>query len=723
MATVHAWENACRLCSEEKTEMLSIFGNEGIQRKVAQKLRACLPVLVYKTDPLPKQICQFCAARLDDAYEFREYCLGVYKAMHAKLLMFKDLEAVHIFLDAMQNSSDPCQVQLCKQKCRAPPPLVPLPAILSIENTTPSVKMPEIVQSNHSREPLPELPCEVQIKEEPSETVLRTSTDTDTSNERIFANLSLEIPYVLANDHRKSYDENEESNLYKGEKPRTSILEQVLKGTISLNDSQELKSQYGLSSKWWCAPCNNYYRTKESLIKHMQVFCPRRYTCRKCSRVFYTVEDLAKHDGTDHLKITLDFDESVTECHQCDREFVSWEMLRHHRLRDHVAKDIEIGTNTWCPPCNRFFPSIESYQNHKQLHQLDTMTKLPISSLPCISETESTRELRKENFNGGAKSLACPTCGKMVEEKDYLIKDRPIKRSAFFDSNTSKNAVRCGICLQWFSNRTEMIAHLQTHSDSDLPNNFRCGLCTKTFEEKWQLTRHEAFHERTSITTYICTACNEVFADKPSYKTHQGKHSVDKTYHCAKCNKIFFKEFSLLTHHCTGKPIFSQKNAIPKILQRSASLFSANKKYKCSKCNATFANSQSRNSHMRVHTEAHSMMKVKKKELKKKLEVEAMPKLSPETSTSSSVPHIEEKADAAKAIMVAPVKRTLIRTAEGYRCGVCQSPFILRDLAVAHLRSAHPVMPYQCPYCKKRFTTQYMFTHHIKADHPDETEN
>ena len=116
MATLNNWENACRLCSEEKTEMLPIFGNEGIQRKVAQKLRACLPVLVYKTDPLPKQICQFCAARLDDAYEFREYCLSVYKAMHAKLLVLKDMEAVHIFLDAMQNSPDPCQVSNTKLK-------------------------------------------------------------------------------------------------------------------------------------------------------------------------------------------------------------------------------------------------------------------------------------------------------------------------------------------------------------------------------------------------------------------------------------------------------------------------------------------------------------------------------------------------------------------------------------------------------------------------------
>ena len=78
-----------------------------------------------------------------------------------------------------------------------------------------------------------------------------------------------------------------------------------------------------------------------------------------------------------------------------------------------------------------------------------------------------------------------------MEENDCPGNDRPIKRSSFLNSNTSKNSVRCGICLKWFNNRTEMIAHLQTHSDSYLPKSFRCGVCSKTFKEKWLLTRHE----------------------------------------------------------------------------------------------------------------------------------------------------------------------------------------------------------------------------------------
>ena len=108
--TVPKWDDACRLCGEEKTEQFCIFGEEGTRRKIIKKLRVCLPVMVYQTDPLPKKICQFCAARLDDVFEFREYCLTVYKAMHRKLLSLKESKNVQIYLDAMNNSPDPCQV-------------------------------------------------------------------------------------------------------------------------------------------------------------------------------------------------------------------------------------------------------------------------------------------------------------------------------------------------------------------------------------------------------------------------------------------------------------------------------------------------------------------------------------------------------------------------------------------------------------------------------------
>lgn len=79
----------------------------------------------------------------------------------------------------------------------------------------------------------------------------------------------------------------------------------------------------------------------------------------------------------------------------------------------------------------------------------------------------------------------------MIEEDDYSVNNTPVKRKIVLNSSSIKNAVRCGICLQWFNNRTEMIAHLQTHSDSFKSKSFCCKVCTKSFKEKWQLTRHE----------------------------------------------------------------------------------------------------------------------------------------------------------------------------------------------------------------------------------------
>lgn len=84
-------------------------------------------------------------------------------------------------------------------------------------------------------------------------------------------------------------------------------------------------------------------------------------------------------------------------------------------------------------------------------------------------------------------------------------------------------------------------------------------------------------------------------------KTQQKMHTVDRTYHCAKCNKIFFKEVSLLAHQCTGRAQF-EKKAAAKSLQKTSS-YDTDKKYKCSKCDASFASSQSRNAHMRMHVE------------------------------------------------------------------------------------------------------------------------
>lgn len=802
MGTGDKWDKVCRLCSEERNEMLPIFGDEGLQRRVAQKLRACLPVLVYKTDPLPKQICQFCAARLDDVYEFREYCLNVFRSMHDVLLRYKQTESAQIFLNAMRNSSDPCQVQLCKEKSRAPPPLVPLSAALPYDDSAmPINQVNQDHLQNVCMEALSELPCEVEIKEMSTmESILSAESavcEPLNKKRKLSEMFGMDIQTESVPDMEGARAPKPDYQAKKEDK-RTSILEQVLTGNLTKNNHQKLQSRAKLTSEWWCAPCNNYYKTKDSLMKHMQLHCPRIYTCRKCSASFDSVEVLARHEANSHLKVKLDFTENLYDCDQCDRQFVSWEMLKQHRLRDHVAELTEIGSNTWCSLCNRFFPKLESYQKHVQLHQAYSavMPKLSKSLESLMAKTdERTREIKRdEQYYDNVKLLTCPTCGKVctqqsalsnhmrthepkkhkcdicgrsfglfirlaghkiaehnespvlsaVEQEEALNAEREAREArdamtrgtkksyseimekndvpiddeslAKHISGGNKNVARCGICLQWFSDHTTMLTHLETHENYC----HKCSICKKTFKEQSQLLKHEACHKRLTLdnaSLYTSAVSNKSFMDM----THQKTHTVDKTYHCAKCNKIFFKEVSLLAHQCTGGALFGKKAAVKS--RQKTSPYVSNKTYQCSKCDATFASSQSRNAHMKMHAEYMRGNTAQTHEIKvAKADDELMPKLQPEALLEYTVSPIEPKVEINEQSTPPPLKRTLIKTSSGYRCGVCQSPFVSRELAVAHLRSAHPVMPYQCPYCKKRFTTQYTFTHHIKTEHPDEPE-
>ncbi|XP_034935788.1 zinc finger protein 329-like isoform X2 [Chelonus insularis] len=746
------WENSCRLCSEEKIEMLEIFGEEGLRRRVAQKLRVCLPVMVYKSDPLPKQICQFCAARLDDAYEFREHCLNVYKSMHLKLLTKKNLNSVKIFLDAMTNSPDPCQVQLCMIKQRAPPPLVPLPpASISLPHSPKLLDTLEMKESNDSLDLLPELPCEVEIKEEPTDlnTKLGFKPETENSNQSFIEERN-EDNHEFNDSQINNYSNDTNSSMAEDNAEGKSILERVLTGNLTINDCKDLNPKKKLSSEWWCSPCNCYYKTKESLVKHMQL-CPRKYGCGKCSLIFKSVEELAKHEESYHNHNQLHDEDALFDDANI-KEPNDDEVLMQEDGSDNIKRE-NFGENNkslTCPTCGKVCTQQSALSNHMRTHEpkkhkcdicgrsfglfirlaahkLSEHNQQPsISSVMASVEQEEALNAEREAREAREAKLKydrCRTYSETVND-DKIIPDRqrPAKRSASANLNSSKTVTRCGICQQWFNDHTTMLAHLQTHSDNFVVKNFSCSLCTKSFKEKWQLQRHvKLSHKQTKISTYECSVCHKNFPDKTQLDIHEKIHVVDRTYHCSKCNKIFFKELSLATHQCTRLPVFNKRNSSAKcnFNQKELTPTEDEKKYKCPKCPSIFNTPQLRNLHVRIHVEP----KLPQHDMDVDNENESMPKLIPEAHVGDSISLFEPKVEISEEhSLPTPMKRTLIRTAGGYRCGVCQSPFVLRELAVAHLRSAHPVMPYQCPYCKKRFTTQYTFTHHIKTDHPNKSE-
>jgi len=62
----------------------------------------------------------------------------------------------------------------------------------------------------------------------------------------------------------------------------------------------------------------------------------------------------------------------------------------------------------------RFFPTVESYQKHVQLHQTNSVMsqKLPSSEFMVTKIPERIREIKRDE-QYCERSLKCPTCGKV----------------------------------------------------------------------------------------------------------------------------------------------------------------------------------------------------------------------------------------------------------------------------------------------------------------------
>jgi len=111
-------------------------------------------------------------------------------------------------------------------------------------------------------ETLTELPCEVEIKEMSTDSVLSMETAIceplnakRKSSEMLNSDMRTKINTISISDT----EEKIEYQTMKEEK-RISILEQVLTGNLTMTSRQKLQSKTKLTSEWWCAPCNSYYK-------------------------------------------------------------------------------------------------------------------------------------------------------------------------------------------------------------------------------------------------------------------------------------------------------------------------------------------------------------------------------------------------------------------------------------------------------------------------------
>lgn len=60
----------CRLCSQLDRNVIHIYTNEGIEKKLEQKINVYLKINLTRFDPLPKTICLPCDMKLEQHHRF-----------------------------------------------------------------------------------------------------------------------------------------------------------------------------------------------------------------------------------------------------------------------------------------------------------------------------------------------------------------------------------------------------------------------------------------------------------------------------------------------------------------------------------------------------------------------------------------------------------------------------------------------------------------------------
>lgn len=108
-----------------------------------------------------------------------------------------------------------------------------------------------------------------------------------------------------------------------------------------------------------------------------------------------------------------------------------------------------------------------------------------------------------------------------IEEEDQLIvvDDGELAEPAARKPNNIKKE-RCNFCNKVFTNRSNLIVHLRSHTGE---KPYKCQLCPYACAQSSKLTRHMRTHGQQGKETYHCYICRMPFSVHSTLEKHMRK--------------------------------------------------------------------------------------------------------------------------------------------------------------------------------------------------------
>lgn len=221
--------------------------------------------------------------------------------------------------------------------------------------------------------------------------------------------------------------------------------------------------------------CGKYFSSKYTHQSHMKTHMerPRPYTCSKCGKSFFTLQNLNQHEKT-HLGIK-DF-----VCKICNKAFGTMHNLEVHGVVHTGVKPFK------CKTCGKGFARRAEIRDHERTHT-------------------------------GERPYVCDICGTSFSQRSNL---QSHKRATHFDDKRYK----CRQCEKCFKRRRFVrrwdfwIVGFIDKIDDDF---FSC-----------RLLEYHIKASHTGERPFRCQVCDATFVYPEHFKKHQRIHSGEKPYKC-----------------------------------------------------------------------------------------------------------------------------------------------------------------------------------------------
>ncbi|XP_066998222.1 zinc finger protein 184 isoform X2 [Anabrus simplex] len=443
----------CRLCRHTNEEFTDIFGEDGLKRNLAGKIRNCLSLMVREDDILPKRICTKCILMVEQLYTFRKMCTQSELSMECNLhrnLLEPEVSVKEVKM--LPQSEKLKQVDLTAQ--------VPL-----FEEDSSGEDMVEAENDPNTVPDKGDSCTSVQIGHPgPEDYVLMKEEsfilNADEDNHRATA-----IEF-----HRSSVTESDKDILLV-QKKRRQILPQmwdVFEKTVKSNNVIAVKHRRYIVSKsaFPCSLCGKCFDINQSLSNESDNItsintmdksngkdAKALFPCHVCDKTFSFCNALKRH-------LQTHFNYKLYPCTLCGKGFSRKEHLTRHTL-SHTG-----GRPYHCDVCNKPFTRKEHLTRHRVCH-----------SLAVKQEDEAGTARVMEAL----RPFSCELCGHRFSRKDHL--------------NQHQKRLH------------PMLYHNGDTSEETKP--YTCCICKKNFTRKEHLVRHQGIHVREFLLASTQTSTGE----------------------------------------------------------------------------------------------------------------------------------------------------------------------------------------------------------------------